>query len=261
VKRSVNTIIVEPGTLLREGLAALLHDSDFRVIYAVATPGEVPANAIERATLLIVGASSEPERARDYVKQISASTRQIQIIVFSESCGKVSQLDTLEFLRNGADGCIFDVRSRDILLKSLHLVVLGQRIVILGENETPLDISEHEEPLAISSIDDSPLNGDAGLSTRELEILSYIVNGHSNKLIARNCKLAEATVRIHLKAILRKIHVQNRTQAAVWAVRNADRNALSLIVPLVLWCGVLTSLMGNPETMNSASLFLSGSIA
>ncbi|MEH6718821.1 MAG: response regulator transcription factor [Aurantimonas endophytica] len=54
------------------------------------------------------------------------------------------------------------------------------------------------------------------LSARESEILSHLARGHSNKVIARICKIADATVKVHVKAILRKIQVANRTQAAVW---------------------------------------------
>jgi len=56
------------------------------------------------------------------------------------------------------------------------------------------------------------------LSNREGDILQCIVRGDTNKHIARRYDLAEATVKVHVKAILRKIGVQNRTQAAIWAL-------------------------------------------
>ena len=55
------------------------------------------------------------------------------------------------------------------------------------------------------------------LSQRQRQILACLTRGESNKLIGRNCSIAEATVKVHLKAILRKIAVRNRTQAALWA--------------------------------------------
>jgi two-component system nitrate/nitrite response regulator NarL len=57
-----------------------------------------------------------------------------------------------------------------------------------------------------------------GLSPRELQILRALVNGRSNKAIARELSISEATVKVHLKALLRKVRVNNRTQAAVWAL-------------------------------------------
>jgi two-component system nitrate/nitrite response regulator NarL len=58
------------------------------------------------------------------------------------------------------------------------------------------------------------------LSQREEQILQGLVNGHSNKIIARACTVTEATVKAHMKSILRKIRVTNRTQAAIWAMGN-----------------------------------------
>ncbi len=57
------------------------------------------------------------------------------------------------------------------------------------------------------------------LSMREIEILSCLAHGHANKRIARVLNIAEATVKVHVKAILRKLHLTNRTQAAIWAVQ------------------------------------------
>jgi two-component system, NarL family, nitrate/nitrite response regulator NarL len=56
------------------------------------------------------------------------------------------------------------------------------------------------------------------LSAREMCILRCLLNGDANKVIARKVDIAEATVKVHVKAILRKIRVQNRTQAAIWAM-------------------------------------------
>src|SRR5262245_19556780 len=58
------------------------------------------------------------------------------------------------------------------------------------------------------------------LSDREKQILKGLIKGHSNKVIARRCAVAEATVKVHMKSILRKIRVANRTQAAIWAIEN-----------------------------------------
>jgi two-component system nitrate/nitrite response regulator NarL len=56
------------------------------------------------------------------------------------------------------------------------------------------------------------------LSERETQIIDGLVKGHPNKMIARKCGIAEATVKAHVKSILRKIQATNRTQAAVWAL-------------------------------------------
>jgi two-component system, NarL family, nitrate/nitrite response regulator NarL len=58
------------------------------------------------------------------------------------------------------------------------------------------------------------------LSDREAQILHGLIQGHANKVIARTCDITEATVKVHMKSILRKIRVANRTQAAIWALEH-----------------------------------------
>jgi two-component system nitrate/nitrite response regulator NarL len=58
---------------------------------------------------------------------------------------------------------------------------------------------------------------------REIIILRCLMDGDSNKVIARKCDIAEATVKVHVKAILRKIKAKNRTQAALWATTHLPR--------------------------------------
>jgi two-component system nitrate/nitrite response regulator NarL len=59
-----------------------------------------------------------------------------------------------------------------------------------------------------------------GLSDRELDILRCLVSGASNKVIANQRDITEATVKVHLKTIMKKIETTNRTQAAIWAIKN-----------------------------------------
>jgi two-component system nitrate/nitrite response regulator NarL len=68
------------------------------------------------------------------------------------------------------------------------------------------------------------------LSPREAVILHSLMGGDPNKVIARKLDITEATIKVHVKSILRKIGAANRTQAALWAVQNlglTDRPSLS----------------------------------
>jgi two-component system nitrate/nitrite response regulator NarL len=222
--RSVTTIIVEPRTLLRAGLVSLLRHSGFRVISAVPTLDKVPPAALDRASLLTIGAPGETAEVLDYINRASSAARKVKIVIITEVSGRVSQPDTLKVLSKGADCCIVNVRSRDTLLKSLHLAVLGQWVVVVGEDGVSLDAFEAERESGGFSEHEPRMNGGhaAQLSAREQEILQFLVSGDSNKAIARTCHLAESTVKIHLKTILRKIRVRNRTQAAIWAIQHAN---------------------------------------
>jgi DNA-binding CsgD family transcriptional regulator len=65
-------------------------------------------------------------------------------------------------------------------------------------------------------------------SPREVAVLTQLIRGDSNKRIARNLGITEATVKVHLKSLMRKIGVTNRTQAAMWATSNGFTPASSL---------------------------------
>jgi DNA-binding NarL/FixJ family response regulator len=66
--------------------------------------------------------------------------------------------------------------------------------------------------------------GVPSLSRRETLILRMLMQGASNKVIARNLVITESTVKVHMKAILRKLRLQNRTQAAIWARNHVNEN-------------------------------------
>jgi len=74
---------------------------------------------------------------------------------------------------------------------------------------------ENERAIFVATEDTAPQ-----LSPREKSVLRCLIEGDSNKCIARKIDIAEATVKVHVKAIFRKIGVQNRTQAAIWAINN-----------------------------------------
>jgi DNA-binding NarL/FixJ family response regulator len=67
-----------------------------------------------------------------------------------------------------------------------------------------------------------------GLSDREHQILACLAEGHANKTIGRMLNITEGTVKVHIKSLLRKLKVRNRTQAAIWAL---DHSASALLLP------------------------------
>jgi two-component system nitrate/nitrite response regulator NarL len=226
VKRSVETIILAKPPILREGLTSLLKHSSFKVIASIASPDDFPKLLSENVQLVILGVSMGSGDEEEYLQKILPSTRNYKIVVVAETSQQVGHPDILEILRSGADAYIINVYSRDGLLKSLDLAVLEQKLVVLGENDGSVNVAEeHLGTTPPNNPARATGNGTARLSERELEILNELARGESNKIIARNCHIAEATVKIHLKSIFRKIDAQNRTNAAIWAMENLQSTA------------------------------------
>ena len=103
--------------------------------------------------------------------------------------------------------------SAEAFVRSLRLICSGERVF-------PRELTQPSTPRTTLHETSPPRSDVDRLSPREREILSHLIEGHSNKGIARILGITEATVKVHLKSLLRKIGVENRTQAAIWALAN-----------------------------------------
>lgn len=117
---------------------------------------------------------------------------------------------------------LFNKGARGYQLETVSPAVMRMtlQMVALGEFALPSELAEH----LAGSPKDSQL---VPLSAKELVVMRCLARGHCNKEISRSVGITEATTKVHVKAIMRKLGVSNRTQAAVWAVRNGfDRPAV-----------------------------------
>jgi two-component system nitrate/nitrite response regulator NarL len=124
-------------------------------------------------------------------------------------------------LEAGANGFCLTDKSREVLITSLELVMLGELALPTELVRSMLNVVHlSPKPESASEVQvepKAPAPRSNSLSAREAEILSSLMEGTPNKLIARKLHVTEATVKVHVKAILRKIGAANRTQAALWA--------------------------------------------
>ncbi|WP_197703267.1 response regulator [Sulfurifustis variabilis] len=121
----------------------------------------------------------------------------------------------LEAIDRGAAGFIPKSSSNEVLVNALRLVLCGGVYL-------PPEILEHARSTAPGPAQARPaaqMRAELGLTERQLEVLALIVQGKSNKVIGRQLDLAEATVKIHVSAILKAFKVTSRTQALIAATR------------------------------------------
>jgi two-component system nitrate/nitrite response regulator NarL len=146
-------------------------------------------------------------------------------------------------LEAGAVAYLLKSNSLDALVKALEMVMLGATVLPAATPApAPLAPSMSSEPSFAPAMREEalqprqnggPIPGDGSdelshrLSGREVATLRCLLAGYSNKLIAREFAITEATVKVHVKAILRKIRVANRTQAAIWAIRHLSKDSPS----------------------------------
>jgi two-component system, NarL family, nitrate/nitrite response regulator NarL len=173
---------------------------------------------VPEAALVLIEASQNTGRVLEIVKQAREQAPESRIVVLAD------QFD-LSFVRlgheAGVDGFCSAASDPEVLIKSLELVMLGEPLIPSGVLRSIADRTfdcPQQPPLEHGSEEpDSPDLIGCKLSARETQILNCLREGAPNKAIARRLEVTEATVKVHVKAIMRKIGVANRTQAAMWA--------------------------------------------
>ena len=200
-------------SLFRAGLVSLLRSIGFKSIQEADDVQHLRSfiDAQPLSDLLIVGLVQGIKDVIDAVSEIRALVPTAKVVLVA------AELD-LDVLRGcfaaGTSGYVLEGISSDALRESLKLVNAGEKVF-------PSELAALFSVL-MSKIDDPEAGHlalrESDLSDRELEILRCLTNGQSNKAIANNLDIAEATVKVHVKRILRKAHVANRTQAALWGV-------------------------------------------
>jgi two-component system nitrate/nitrite response regulator NarL len=120
--------------------------------------------------------------------------------------------DLVAALQAGADGYLLkDMEPEDLMA---HLSDAARGRIAITDRLTQLLASSLRDKPRAKSVEE------AGLTDQESRILEHIVDGKSNKLIARELNIAEGTVKVHVKHLLKKLNLRSRVEAAVWADRS-----------------------------------------
>jgi two-component system nitrate/nitrite response regulator NarL len=203
----INLFLVDPNQLFRDGLKRLLEERDC-VVAGQASSLAAAADALAAAgpvDILVFDVATE-EDCGAVLERIRFARPAAKAVVLTADSGRDVLVRAIGW---SVDSYLTKDMSAEALVRSFELVMLGQQIF---PTKLMMTAMNDQAPAAAEP------RGQGGLSPRELQILRALVSGHSNKMIARELNISEATVKVHLKALLRKVRVNNRTQAAVWAL-------------------------------------------
>jgi two-component system, NarL family, nitrate/nitrite response regulator NarL len=214
----VPTILICDNALLRTGLKHLLFDTCF-IVSETACASRLCDFPDARLVLFIVSAAHCTSKTSEALRRLKAQCPSARVCVLAD------HFDTggvIAACNAGADGFCLTTAGRDVLIKSLELIVLGESILPSTILLSVLDQASRRPERQIghgNSIEKAKGSNLIAhkLSVREGEILGDLMEGATNKVIARKYGLTEATIKVHVKAILRKTGAKNRTQAAMWA--------------------------------------------
>jgi len=235
------TIVVESRLLVREALKSLMAKNSCRVICDIGSIAEMSGASTlsEEPKLVILGAQSVDNALTEAAKARTLWPDSKIILLYDY----LSPADFQKLLTSKLNGCVPLSASPDSLISMLDMVATKDVcVMVMGDMKHPViqptrseqslqseirlqSAGAEPENIGVGDQEQSPmsvasLQNHHKLSETETRILKDLTKGHSNKMIARTCGIAEATVKVHMKAILRKIRLDNRTQAAIWAMEN-----------------------------------------
>lgn len=227
--KRVATLIIEPRSLVCEGLVSLMASHSYHVVGGIASTADIDSCLLAANVpgLVILGAlpAEEAATAASSIRELWPETKIVLLIE------RASSTDYQNWQASEIDGCIPLSVSPDVLIGTLQQILDGNLKILVHEAAPRSVIALSSARLAMAPVMTSEARNGAfddsfsirvrhGLSEREEQILRDLVKGLPNKMIARKRDIAEATVKVHLKSILRKIRMANRTQAAIWALEN-----------------------------------------
>lgn len=210
VRQTIITIDDHP--LFRKGLADLIEmDASLALIGEAASGEEGLALAIElEPDLVLLDINMKGMNGLETLRALKAADLDSRVMMLTVSD---NEEDVLAAIRAGADGYLLKDMEPEDTLESIRTAAGGKLVVSDRLTELLAAALRSEAKTPYSS-------EEAALTTRECEILLLIAEGLSNKLIARRVDISPATVKVHVKNILRKLNLNSRVEAAVWALKH-----------------------------------------
>ncbi|WP_020680787.1 response regulator [Marinobacterium rhizophilum] len=205
-------VLVDDHPLFRRGVAELLNDSGRFQVLAEFDQAESVMEQLQvlQPDLLLLDLQMPGIGGLELLPQVKAFNDRIRVVLLTASD---DSQHLLQALRAGADGYLLKETDADVILTRLDAVLEGkvalddeslQRLT-LGLREAPQDRPTGTEPQHC-----------ADLTLREHQTLALIARGLSNKLIARELGISDGTVKVYVKALLRKLNLHTRLELAAW---------------------------------------------
>lgn len=206
---TTSILLIDDHPLFRKGLAQLVTAGGDLVLAGEVGDG---ANGVLLAQqldpeLILIDLNMKPMGGIETLRTLKAIGVRGRCIILTVSD---DERDVLDAMRAGADGYLLKDMEPEELYLQLKQAANGA--VVLGSSVAGLLAHALTAPAGVPQ--------DLDLTERESEILGYLASGRSNKEIARELNISDATVKVHIKHVLRKLKLKSRLEAAVWALQN-----------------------------------------
>lgn len=208
MSRTNTIMLVDDHPMLRKGVAQLIDLEDELSVVAEADNGD---QAISLALqhdpdVILLDLNMKGMSGIETLSALKRAKVSSKVIIFSVSD---NELDVVQALKYGAAGYLLKDEEPEAIIESIYKAISGDIIIsapltqILVRSIIPSE--KQSNPLQL-------------LTPREIDILKWLAKGKSNKVIGTKLSITEATVKVHVKNLLRKLKLKTRVEAAVWAV-------------------------------------------
>lgn len=210
MKDQIRIVIADDHSLIREGLKQLLElDGDILVV-GEAGNGKICLDVIEKEKpdVVLLDINMPEMNGLEMLEVLRKSNNKKQKVLILTIHDEIEYL--LKAVKIGVEGYVLKDADSSVLKKAIKSVVAGETYI--DYTMVPL-LNESKAKVFVSQDDDM-------LTRREIEVLKLLAEGLFNKEIAYKLSISEKTVKNHVSSIFKKIGVSDRTQAAVYAIKN-----------------------------------------
>jgi two-component system, NarL family, response regulator DegU len=211
MNKPINIMIADDHSMVREGIKQLLELDGDIIVNAEANNGKQCIDLLDekQTDVLLLDINMPNMNGLQVLQYIRETKRKIKVLILTIH-NEVEYL--MRAVEIGVDGYVLKDSDSSVLKKAIYCVYRGE-VFIQPELAPLLKIKMEEKNNQINNMDDT-------LTKREVEVLKLLAEGLFNKEIAYMLAISEKTVKNHVSNIFKKIDVSDRTQAAVYAIKN-----------------------------------------
>jgi len=210
MSRPINVMIADDHSLVREGIRQLLELDGDIVVVAEANNGKECIDLLdeEKTDVLLLDINMPYMNGLQVLQYLREMKKNVKVLILTIH-NEVEYL--VKAVEIGVDGYVLKDSNSSVLKKAIYSVYNGESF-IQPELAPLMKVKLNEKNMSNNVVD--------SLTKREIEVLKLLAEGLFNKEIAFTLAISEKTVKNHVSNIFKKINVSDRTQAAVFAIRN-----------------------------------------